>query len=590
MSTQVRAPTSDVDVTGTWTGSAGTRYTVVDDYPDLVGADQLTVSNLGAGYVTFGFTAFAIQAGSTINSITVRYVDEKVNSLIANARSALKIGGVYFFSGYHTPATNTWTARADTYTTNPATGLAWTVAQVNGTDPTNPLTAFGFSSTDAHSSVQVSSVQIEVDYTPPPVTGTISQTLAGVTPSVTGLVTNLGPFASTLAGAQALFSGAASLAGFRSLLWMEAGGAGNIPTLTSTLSATLAGAAAAFTGGVRDVGSFASTLGGVTPTFVGFVSGAASAGYRSFFWHEAGGAADAHPSGSFASTLTGVTPTISGSITAGFRSILWLEGGGASSQYQSGAIATALTGASMSAAGVVGGSGGVFGGYRSILWMEAGGASAVPLEAYRLKPFEEGTPLGWFSDPGYAVYYKHEQIGIPVASRDQVAAVTGDLGATLGVTADFSGLVIEPITGTIAATLGGATLAAAGVGQNPDGDLTVTLEGADLDIVGKVTVLGPLAPQLAGAAMAASGLVIQNAAGTFASTLAGASLAAAGAAAPNVTGTFASTLAGARMHFQDKRRRRVSPQPRGRQPEDLEEEEMALLALLILEFTECLET
>ena len=63
MATDARNPTSDEAVSGTWTGTAGSRFAVVDDYPDSSGADELTHGTT-AGNLTFGFSAFAVPAGA----------------------------------------------------------------------------------------------------------------------------------------------------------------------------------------------------------------------------------------------------------------------------------------------------------------------------------------------------------------------------------------------------------------------------------------------------------------------------------------------------------------------------------------------
>lgn len=54
MATQTRAPTSDYNFTGTWTGTDGSRYTLVDDYPDTTPDDYLDHGTV-AGYIQFGF-------------------------------------------------------------------------------------------------------------------------------------------------------------------------------------------------------------------------------------------------------------------------------------------------------------------------------------------------------------------------------------------------------------------------------------------------------------------------------------------------------------------------------------------------------
>lgn len=165
MPTVTRAPTSDYDIIGTWNGSAGTRYTVIDDYPDSAGTDELTVGTI-AGYLVCGFSSPSIPAGSTINSITVDYYDYKNGVGVAGLAAALSVGGTIYNATYHDPANATRTSRSDVFTTNPATSTAWTVDDINGTGA-NPLQAFGVRSNDANPTITISSVQLTIDYTAP---------------------------------------------------------------------------------------------------------------------------------------------------------------------------------------------------------------------------------------------------------------------------------------------------------------------------------------------------------------------------------------------------------------------------------------
>lgn len=178
MATTTRNPTSDDAVSGTWTGSAGSRYTVVDDYPDSGGADSLTCS--AAGALTHGFSAFSVPTGATSISVQVLYYDQKSGSPSSAIQARLKVGGNYYAGpgGTHNPSNGTWVARSDNWTTNPKTTAAWTVAQVNGTDGTNDLQAFGVDVTDASPNVLVSSVQLQVTFTAPVITKTASLSAA----------------------------------------------------------------------------------------------------------------------------------------------------------------------------------------------------------------------------------------------------------------------------------------------------------------------------------------------------------------------------------------------------------------------------
>lgn len=165
MATQFRDPTSDESVNGTWSGTAGSRYTLVNDHPDSGATTSLTHGTL-AGDICFGFSAFTIPSGSTINSITLEYYDYKTGFAAADFGGRLKVGGSYYNASSHDPAFLNITLRQDTWTTNPANGLAWSVDQINGSG-TNNLQAFGMSSSDANPTVVLGSIRAIVDYTAP---------------------------------------------------------------------------------------------------------------------------------------------------------------------------------------------------------------------------------------------------------------------------------------------------------------------------------------------------------------------------------------------------------------------------------------
>lgn len=165
MATQNRNPTSDENVAGTWTGSAGTRYTVVDDYPDSAGTDSINAST-NTCVLTHAYTAFSIPAGSTNISVQVRYYDKKNASQASAAAGRLKVGGNYYNASTHNPTNGSWVARSDNWATNPKTTVAWTVDDINGVGA-NALQAFGIAVTDASPTVDISSVEIQVTYTEP---------------------------------------------------------------------------------------------------------------------------------------------------------------------------------------------------------------------------------------------------------------------------------------------------------------------------------------------------------------------------------------------------------------------------------------
>lgn len=169
---QTRDPTGDGTFSGTWTGTAGTRWQLVDDHPDSAGTDLLTHGTATAGRGTFTYSAFTVPAGATIDSVQVLYYDRKTASQADSWGAFLRVGGVDRATNDAHNASTTRTLRTATYTTNPATSTAWTRDEVNGTAGSNNLEGFGVVATDANPSLELSSIQLVVNYTTAPVDGT----------------------------------------------------------------------------------------------------------------------------------------------------------------------------------------------------------------------------------------------------------------------------------------------------------------------------------------------------------------------------------------------------------------------------------
>lgn len=165
MATATRAPTSDEAASGTWSGSAGSRFGLVDDYPDTGGADILT-GGTTAAVITFGFSAFAIPAGSSGISVQVQYHDGEAANGSNNCGGRIKVGGSYFNAATHNPSGTGYTSRSDNWATNPKTASAWTVDDVNGVGA-NALQAFGLNSTDSNPTWRFSGIRLQVTYTEP---------------------------------------------------------------------------------------------------------------------------------------------------------------------------------------------------------------------------------------------------------------------------------------------------------------------------------------------------------------------------------------------------------------------------------------
>jgi hypothetical protein len=161
MSSQTRVPTADGDIRGTWNTSP-----YWDDVDETTpnDADYMTgtavVSN--SAYNLFSFSAFSIPAGSTIQDLTVYVRARDASSGVNNIRASIKVKGTNYNGTSNDPGTN-WTTYSYSYTTNPNTGSAWTVADINGTGA-SPLQQFGVYTSDLTPNVPVSMVYAVVNY------------------------------------------------------------------------------------------------------------------------------------------------------------------------------------------------------------------------------------------------------------------------------------------------------------------------------------------------------------------------------------------------------------------------------------------
>jgi hypothetical protein len=113
----------------------------------------------------FTFAPFSIPSSLPVNSLTVYYRAEDESSGTNNIRSAIKVNHTVYFNA--DPGTNpddSWNNNtfSYTYTTNPATGAAWTPEDINGTG-THPFQQFGVYSSDLNPGIRVSMVYARVD-------------------------------------------------------------------------------------------------------------------------------------------------------------------------------------------------------------------------------------------------------------------------------------------------------------------------------------------------------------------------------------------------------------------------------------------
>lgn len=123
---------------------------------------------LNGGTMLFNYTPFTVPAGATnpILTVHVRAKDQS-SSITNNIAAYIKVGGSYYSAGSVNPDSswdgNTFNIQ---FATNPKTGLAWTVDDLNGTGA-NPLQQFGVYSSDFGSTtngIQVSMVYATVSW------------------------------------------------------------------------------------------------------------------------------------------------------------------------------------------------------------------------------------------------------------------------------------------------------------------------------------------------------------------------------------------------------------------------------------------
>ncbi len=273
MATDTRNPTSDESVTGAWTGSAGSRYTLVDDYADTVPNDVLdSPTATGGAQITFGYSAFSIPAGSTSISAQVQYYDRDVTSGTNNSGGRLKVGGNYYNAATHNPNT-TLTSRSDNWANNPKTTVAWTVDDINGVGA-NAIQAFGFNSTDASPALRYSCVRIQVTYNPP-ISGSLAQTLSIVTISASGTVKISGTSAKTLDSVSISAVGTSPVVGTLGktldVLTLTAIGTVTTAGINGSLNVTLSALTLSAQGQIPISGSLSKQLNGIAPTTQGQV-------------------------------------------------------------------------------------------------------------------------------------------------------------------------------------------------------------------------------------------------------------------------------------------------------------------------------
>lgn len=162
-------PTGD-GATSNWSAlGGGGKYLEIDD---AVGAPDDATSYVfrqnSNGNQRFTFDTPTVPAAATITNVQVFTRGQRTAAGNCTYSRVLVIGGAdHTIGGSVNPGTS-WASQTATAATNPATGLAWTVADVNGSGA-NPLQQFGLDSggVSAGREIQVTQMRLIVNYTLP---------------------------------------------------------------------------------------------------------------------------------------------------------------------------------------------------------------------------------------------------------------------------------------------------------------------------------------------------------------------------------------------------------------------------------------
>jgi hypothetical protein len=161
-------PTSDyTTATGTWSVFPASPTTKWDKVDEAVsdGDSTYLLEGTTAGYAMFGFASPGLLPNVTIQNVTVTITARDNTSGTNKIQPALRVGGTnYLTTSTSTEVPVSYGTISYSYTTNPKTGVAWTVADVNGTG-TNPLQYFGTNSADANPQIRITQVNMTVNYT-----------------------------------------------------------------------------------------------------------------------------------------------------------------------------------------------------------------------------------------------------------------------------------------------------------------------------------------------------------------------------------------------------------------------------------------
>lgn len=159
-----RLPTSDISVQ--WDRSAGNdNFALVDDPVGSHDVDTTyTQTATGGNKDLFGFTSFGVPAGGTVVNVKVIGYFKRIDAGGAEIiRTLVKVNDVVYNGTPWQLVTGAYFEVSHTWSVNPATSLAWTVADANGVG-VSPLQAFGYEALGFQKTIRCTQIYVEVNY------------------------------------------------------------------------------------------------------------------------------------------------------------------------------------------------------------------------------------------------------------------------------------------------------------------------------------------------------------------------------------------------------------------------------------------
>ncbi len=160
---QTRYPSGDISRSGTWDKTTN-MYSHVDEQGAHDGDATYLLHGTTAGNVLFSFPAFSVPQNMGITGLTVYLVARDNTSGTNNMRPAIRVGGTNYLTtapSVEVPAS--YGTISYTYATNPRTGMAWTIDDINGVG-SNSLQGFGVHSGDANPQIRLTQVYATVTW------------------------------------------------------------------------------------------------------------------------------------------------------------------------------------------------------------------------------------------------------------------------------------------------------------------------------------------------------------------------------------------------------------------------------------------